>query len=117
MSETRCATECGAVPPNVGNPVPCHREPGHPGGHISTTGCAGSEVRWGHATPSPRLSLAFTGAADEPSTWLYSPHGFIGTQTAKGAFADLSIAERGALVEMCREVVRTLGAEEGDADR
>ena len=37
---------CGAIPPNVGGPVPCHLEPGHAGDHFSTSGCAGSEIRW-----------------------------------------------------------------------
>lgn len=41
---------CGALPPNVGGPVPCHLDPGHERDgeqHFSTTGCAGSEIRWG----------------------------------------------------------------------
>lgn len=40
------AAPCGAIPPNVGGPVPCHLEAGHDGEHFSTSGCAGSEVRW-----------------------------------------------------------------------
>lgn len=43
--------ECGVIPPNVGGPVPCHLPSGHDGEHFSTSGCAGSEIRW--STPAP----------------------------------------------------------------
>jgi hypothetical protein len=44
--EIHLKTECGAIPPNVRGPVPCHLPPGHDGQHFSTSGCAGSEIRW-----------------------------------------------------------------------
>lgn len=37
---------CGATPPNVRGPVSCHLPRGHAGEHYSTSGCAGSEIRW-----------------------------------------------------------------------
>ena len=45
--------DCGAIPPNVKGPVPCHLEQGHTGQHLSTTGCAGSEIRWTDAGSEP----------------------------------------------------------------
>lgn len=49
--DTPPPAECGAIPPNVGGPVPCHLPSGHANEHFSTTGCKGSEIRWD--TPPP----------------------------------------------------------------
>ena len=52
MTTPQPLTECGAIPLNVRGPVPCHLPPGHDGQHFSTSGCAGSEIRW-TSTPQP----------------------------------------------------------------
>lgn len=55
---------CGAIPPDVRGPVPCHLAPGHEGKHYSTSGCAGSEIRWGSSGPDPRDVEALTDLLD-----------------------------------------------------
>lgn len=51
---------CGSIPPNVGGPIPCHLEAGHDGEHFSTSGCAGSEIRWLAAESDARRRHALT---------------------------------------------------------
>jgi hypothetical protein len=51
----------------------------------------------------PALTLSFTTA--DRTTYVYLGKG----QTVAGAFSGLSIGDRGALVALCREVVRELG--------
>jgi hypothetical protein len=51
----------------------------------------------------PALTLAFTTL--DRTTYVYLGKG----QTVAGAFSDLSVGELGAMVALCREVVRELG--------
>lgn len=56
---------CGAAPPNVGGPVPCALAKGHDE-HLSTSGCAGSEIRWTVAsTPREDVVEQITALVDE----------------------------------------------------
>lgn len=57
----RLVPPCGAIPEGVGGPIPCaiigpHDE------HLSTSGCAGSEIRWPNMTGSLILSCPRCGA-------------------------------------------------------
>lgn len=52
--------QCGAIPPNVGGPIPCHLDPGHDGQHFSTSGCPGSVIGW--TTPTPAADESGAGA-------------------------------------------------------
>jgi hypothetical protein len=46
IERLRASLRCDARHPEVENAVPCHLDKGHSGEHVSTTGCAGSVLRW-----------------------------------------------------------------------
>ena len=62
-AEPTPAAECGVEHPTNPTVVPCVRDKGHEGSHMSTTGCGGSVMRW---SPTPAAEPHAEDGAGEP---------------------------------------------------